>query len=255
MAPALLTLGQSLIDLGRLEQAERVLKLCLQHDPYNDSARFFLAAATGATVPVAPFAFVTRLFDHYAPRFDQHLLGQLSYRVPELMRAAIDGVQPTGQFDILDLGCGTGLVGARLHDRARSLGGVDLSRQMLAITQQRGIYQYLEHGDLLSSLRRAQQSIDLILAGDVFIYVGDLNDIFAATRQALRSGGLFAFSIELHAGEGFVLRSTRRYAHSRTYVESLAARTGFVIASAAQADLRHEHQKAVEGVIYVLRRS
>jgi len=69
----------------------------------------------------------------------------------------------------------------------------------------------------------------------------------------LRPGRLFAFSIEKHDGEGFVLRKTRRYAHARDYVEALARAHGFEILSVDDAVLRKEGSSDVLGLILVLR--
>jgi predicted TPR repeat methyltransferase len=254
----MLTLAQSLIELRRTEEAAAVLERCLKVDPANQTARFLLAAATGAdgtSVPAPPPGFTATLFDRYAHRFDTHLVADLAYRGPEQLREVVDRIQPQGQFDILDLGCGTGLVGLRFRDRARSLVGVDASEQMLRRASERGIYQRLEHGELLASLQAREAELDLILAGDVFIYVGELGEVFTAAHRALRPGGLFAFTVERHdAGDGFVVLPSRRYAHSRGYIESLAAGRGFAVLAADPIVLRVERGQEVAGIVFLLRR-
>ena len=161
-------------------------------------------------------------------------------------------MRPSGTFDILDLGCGTGLVGVRFADRVRSIVGVDVSLQMLRRAQQRGIYANLVHADLLQALDGAKEQADLIVAGDVFVYVGELSSVFASAFDALRPGGLFAFTVELHDGDGFVLRASRRYAHSQSYIARLAADRGFETLVDERAVLRRETEKEMDGLIYVL---
>jgi len=129
---ALMALGRALIELGRPDEAAPFLQRSLEVEPNNPWVQFYYAAATGQGAPSAPPAeVVAQTFDTYAPTFDQRLVEQLQYRVPELLRQALDRVRPEGNFDILDLGCGTGLVGERFRGRARSLVGVDLSEKML----------------------------------------------------------------------------------------------------------------------------
>ncbi|NJO85597.1 MAG: methyltransferase domain-containing protein [Synechococcaceae cyanobacterium RM1_1_27] len=45
-------------------------------------------------------------------------------------------------------------------------------------------------------MQRTEQSFDLILAGDVFIYIGDLSQSFAACAQSLTPGGILAITTE-----------------------------------------------------------
>ena len=74
----------------------------------------------------------------------------------------------------------------------------------------------------------------LAIAADVFVYIGDLAAVFAGARHALRQGGWLSFSIEASDGADFVLRPTRRYAHSAAYLERLARDHGFSVSSIEQ---------------------
>src|SRR5206468_435216 len=129
---AMMALGRALMELGRSEEARPLLERCLELEPDNEWMRFYYAAATGRATPSAPPPdFVAWTFDAHAATFDQHLVEQLHCRIPELQRQAVDRVRPEGNLDILDLGCGTGLMGEQFRDRARSLVGVDVSEKML----------------------------------------------------------------------------------------------------------------------------
>src|SRR5205823_1806540 len=80
-------------------------------------------------------------------------------------------------------------------------------------------------GHLLPVLQREAVAYDLIVAGDVLIYVGSLDEIFPAVARALRPGGLFAFSLERHDGdEDFVLQ--HRFVHNMGYIRRLAGEAG-----------------------------
>jgi predicted TPR repeat methyltransferase len=156
-------------------------------------------------------------------------------------------------MDVLDLGCGTGLCGPLLKPLARTLTGVDLSPNMLEMARKRGIYDQLVCSDLTTFLEPQTACFDLVVATDVFIYVGALEAVFEATRAAVRPGSLFAFSFESSENEDLVLRPTRRYAHSVAYIERLAGDHGFEILSLEPSVIREEGGQDQNGYLAVLR--
>jgi predicted TPR repeat methyltransferase len=124
---------------------------------------------------------------------------------------------------------------------------------MLERARDTGLYDGLYCGDMVGYLRVRPSSTDVIVAADVFVYVGDLKPVFSVARLALRGGGRFAFSVEQHEGaEAFVLRASGRYAHSRAGIESLAHSHGFVIHEIAPGTLRQESGEDMRGLLVVL---
>ncbi len=238
---------------GKLDAAIAALREAIRLKEDSPDWRFLLAALTGDnSASRAPTHYVQVLFDDYAACFDQHLLGKLNYHVPELLLHAVLAVAPGRQFDIFDLGCGTGLCGAQFRPHARHLVGVDLSSMMLKKAAERKTYDQLVTADALAALQERPDGCDLILAGDVFIYMGDLSAIFPAAARALRPRGLFAFSIERYAGPGFVLHSKCRFAHSLSYVRQLAQRHDLAELHAQEIVVRKEGNAEVPGWIVVL---
>lgn len=220
-----------------------------------------LARLLGRTPAALPPRYVAALFDQYAARFDKHLTEELGYAAPALILAALDRVAPGRRFaSALDLGCGTGLMGAAIRDRAAWLGGVDLSEAMVAQARARGIYDALTVGDIADVIAAADAArgggcgYDLLLAADVLVYLGDLDPLFAAARVALVPGGLFAFTVERHEGEGYVLQASLRYAHARACLRELAARHGFAVRLLEDAVTRRDAGRDVPGLLAVLAR-
>ena len=214
------------------------------------------ALAGRGAPPACPTDYLVELFDGYADRFDEHLVVKLHYRGPELLRDAVAALTRRTDLAILDLGCGTGLCGALFRPMASMLVGVDLSPKMLEKSRERGVYDDLLGADIADVMKARPASADLILAADVFIYVGDLAAVFSAAAAALRPGGLFAFTVETltESGRDSLLRPTRRYAHSSAYVRRLATAAGFVEASASAAVLRAGEEAAVDGMVFLFRR-
>jgi predicted TPR repeat methyltransferase len=158
-------------------------------------------------------------------------------------------------LNIVDLGCGTGLSGAALRPLAGSLVGVDISEKMIAKASERGVYDQLVHGEVVDFLSTAPDRWDLITAADVLVYMGDLNPLFAAARAAQAGAGLFALSVEAHDGSGYVIRPSRRFAHSLGYLRGCAARHGFAERCAVSVTVRSERGRSVDGFLMVLERA
>ena len=247
--------GHALRELGRLDEAAQAYREAMRWGGDARGGLFVLAALGEAdTPPLAPKDFIVSLFDRYADGFDDHLVGILKYQAHEKLCQAVLKMRPTGSFDVLDLGCGTGLCGPLLKPIARTLTGVDLSPRMLQTAGRRGVYSALVEDDVAAFLHKSSpRSFDVLVSTDVFIYIGDLGEVFAGASSALRPGGLFGFSIETSETGDFVLRPTRRYAQSLAYIRRLAAEHGFEVATCEPTVLRKEHGADTEGAVVVLR--
>jgi predicted TPR repeat methyltransferase len=248
------TLGTALERMGRYDEAADSYRKALWLNPDEANWEFDLAAMTGEKTPAAPPAdFVARLFDEYAPRFEEHLVGALKYQAPAHLLALVEMHLPSKDrgacaLDVMDLGCGSGLCGRAFRPLARTLSGVDLSPQMVEIAQQTGMYDRVAVGDVTEGLRACRaSSLDLIVAGDVLIYVGALEALFAAAAAALRPGGRLAFTVEAQDEPGYALRRTHRYTHSLAYVESTASATGLAKVDAQHVTLRINERQPVLG--------
>lgn len=253
---ALVNRGHALLELKRPQEAIAALRLALENGGDPEQIGYTLAALGAATVPAAtPRQFVTRHFDQFASTFDQHLIGTLKYQTPALLSKEISQWVAAGNLDILDLGCGTGLLGALLKPLARRLTGVDLSPNMLGMARQLQVYDELICGELTEFLQTQSGNLDLVAAADVFVYIGDLSPVFAGARQALRAGGLFGFAVEASDAGDFVLRPTLRYAHSAAYLRKLAASHQFVCEFIGPRIIRQEKGSDVNGFHAILRRS
>ncbi|MCZ8182566.1 MAG: methyltransferase domain-containing protein [Beijerinckiaceae bacterium] len=254
--PAHLALAKAALALGQEARACTALERVLALDPADHLGAALLLARIGGR-PVAdamPAAYVAALFDDYAPRFDSHLVGQLAYRAPELLVAALDRHLPERHFaDVLDLGCGTGLMARALGSRAGKVFGVDLSPGMIAVAAETGLYDGLEAGELVAFLEQQPASgTDLAIAADVFCYVPDLAPAFAGARRCLAPTGILAFTVQTHSGEGVVIGADCRAHHAPGLVRHLAAETGFTLLAEQEAISRLDAGKPVPGALFLL---
>ncbi|MFI5776881.1 methyltransferase domain-containing protein [Nocardia sp. NPDC051570] len=216
-------------------------------------ARLKLAAHRAIAVAAPQTAYVQALFDDYAPRFEESLVGRLAYRVPQQLATAIEQVSAGRHFGrVVDLGCGTGLMGQLLRPLADRLEGVDLSAGMLAEARRKGIYDRLEQDDLVAFLAGEDEAFDLIAAADVLNYVGTLEPVLTSAVRALSPGGLIAFSLEIHADDEPVRVATSlRFQHAPTPALVACEALGLDVRMSWATSLRLDRGEPVSGMIIV----
>jgi predicted TPR repeat methyltransferase len=255
-APAWFGLGEALEGLDRRAEAAAAFKEALGRD-FADSAgaALRLARLSGESPVLAPRAYVKTLFDQYAQSFDRHLTEVLAYRGPQILLDAVEQAGPGRVFaHMLDLGCGAGLAGEVFRAKAASVTGVDLAPAMIAKARAKNLYDRLAVADLLDFLEaEPAESADLAVAADVFVYVGDLDPVFAAVTRVLIPSGLFAFTAQsLGEGAGFQLGEDLRFAHSQAYLRACADRAGLGVQKISPAATRKERGADVPGWAVVL---
>lgn len=217
--------------LGRKKDAIAGFRAVLAREPGNSLADHHLAILLGEARARAPDAWLRQTFDAAAADFDRHLTGELGYDTPARLTALL-APPPVAGWRVLDLGCGTGLSGAAIRPFASHLTGVDLSAKMLAQAAEKKLYDQLECAEIQAAMaQQATASLDLIFSTDVFIYLGQLETVFAEAARLLKPGGRFAFSAEAleHAGDlpqDFHLQPSGRYAHRAEYLRRLLVTHG-----------------------------
>ncbi len=260
--------GQAQEALGHNEEAATAWRQCLTLDS-NDhfGARLDLARIGAMSAEEATSEnFSGVLFDGYAERFDSHLVETLRYTAPALLRQALAGLcQERGRpfrFDMVyDLGCGTGLMGEAIRPEAGFLAGCDLSPRMIERARaKRGaddqpLYDKVAVAGLTSFLvSRPDASADLVIAADVFVYLGELGAAFSQSRRVLKPGGLLAFTVQSHAGDGVVVGSDRRFAHGEGWLRERLQAAGMRPVLLEPASTREDRGVAVPGLIVVAER-
>ncbi|WP_192804925.1 tetratricopeptide repeat protein [Noviherbaspirillum aerium] len=251
--------GSLLRELNRLDEAAACFEKALAFGGDAELNGYYLASVRGNAAPAVPPApprrYVEGLFDDYAADFQRHVVGQLRYQGYERLLRPLANAQ--GKFSrALDLGCGTGLCAPLLRPLAAVVDGVDISQAMLEQARRLGIYRELAHADIAAYLAAATEPADLVVAADVFIYVGDLADVFRNVRRLLSPSGRFLFTVEAPEGAGagqeLQLLPSLRYAHSEQYVRRLAQASGFRVDDIARAPIRHDQGRPVEGLYVYL---
>lgn len=249
-------LGRSYLRLRDFEAARAAFERANAIDPDDSVAAHYLAALDGVLPGDMESDYVRSLFDDFADRFEDTLVDRLAYATPRALARFLRAEGMDDAARVLDLGCGTGLMGVELARSGRHMDGVDLSPRMLEYARSKGIYRELHVAELLEFLRGTVGQWDLVVAADVFVYVADLQPIFAAVRERLASGGGFAFSVECSSTERTeLLPETGRYRHSPRRVADALIAAGFEGIRREAVVLRMESGNPVSGELLLARRT
>jgi predicted TPR repeat methyltransferase len=203
-------------------------------------------------------AFVATLFDQYADRFDTHLTKALQYEGPAILFKALEDHCALAHrkfhfTQAADLGCGTGLMGEKLTKNVDRLFGVDLSEKMVSHALKSGFYDDVVCGDIVSTLAARQTSVlDLLIAADVLVYIGELEPLFTQAKRSLGSTGLFAFTVQSMLGAGYRLGPDMRYHHSADYIRHTAKAAGLGVETLVECVTRFDAGKPVPGFVVIL---
>ena len=277
---------------GNKKQAIAFFQSALETKPGDGHALAQLAsldAPSMTNIKTLDAEYVQGLFDGYSARFEEELVNTLEYQghqwvshqvIQALMQrgdgGGDDSASTVRPIAIVDLGCGTGLVGEFIrsqwldHDLLQpffpSIVGVDLSERMVAMAASRDyqnmpVYESVKQEDAVAFLQgRLKASVGAIVAADVFIYIGDLEQVLVAGAAALSSTGVFVFSVELSEQAdndvgGMLLLQSGRFGHSREYIERVARKAGFQVTVWDEGPLRKQRGAVVRGAVVVLKKS
>ena len=255
-------MGNALKDQGKLEKAIEAYNKALAIKPDYSEAQHMVSSLTGKTTASAPRQYIENLFDGYAKKFEQSLVKNLEYTIPKMLTDIILKEHNGGSILkehgggslglVLDLGCGTGLTGLEIKDFCSSLKGIDLSKKMLELANAKNVYDQLSHSDIIEYLSNEELNFDYFISTDVFIYVGDLSDVFWLIKSKNKRSGKLVFSTEHTELDGFQLEKTGRYSHSKTYIEELCARFKYTISHFSMVNLRKDKGQFLTGGLYIL---
>jgi predicted TPR repeat methyltransferase len=257
-ASAWFTLGDIREQLGERESAIaafRKAQAADADDRHGAGLRLMLLGAE--KMSGMPPAYVRSLFDQYAPKFETALVDDLGYRGPALLFKAVLAVRAAARKPAffkraIDLGCGTGLAARAFAKEVDAFIGIDLSPRMIERSRATGLYAELEAAEMVQGLSgKPDASADLILAADAMVYLSDLAPLLREAARVLATGGLLAFTLETHGGEGVILGHGLRYAHGAAYVHYSVAAAGLTLSRLDNLSARNEDNAPVPGLVAV----
>ncbi|MEO6509929.1 MAG: methyltransferase domain-containing protein, partial [Nocardioides sp.] len=129
-------------------------------------------------------------YDAWASSYDADLEAW-EYQAPGVVADTVRTEHPAAA-SVLDVGCGTGLVGRELRARRFQgrIAGLDLSAASLSIAETRGGYDSLEQADLQQPLPRDDDSVDVVVCVGVMTYLPDVEAVWRELARVVSAGGL-----------------------------------------------------------------
>ena len=202
----------------------------------------------------APAKYIEQLFDQYADHYDLHLTKGLAYNIPEKFMELYKNLNRHDNT-ALDLGCGTGLCAQTFTKYITHIEGLDLSANMLALAKKTGAYQKLYQQDIFDFLTENKKRYDLIIAGDVLVYIGELSALFPLIANALNPSGGMLCNIEKSEQLGYQVDQSGRFKHHSEYIVKQARDAGLSLTKQVQASTRYQQNHPVAGEIFFLEKS
>ena len=241
---------------GDTNQARRLYDRILELDPTHVAAEYMRAALSGQALTRPPDSYVKEVFDDFAAHYETSLTTRLGYDLPQILYDFYLNHLPGSEPErLLDIGCGTGLVGEKFQPLCRSMTGIDISTKMLDAAHKKSLYDSLYASEIISFLSdQSDNSYDLAVSADVLPYIGELKELFAKVSKILAADGHFIFSVEHLPNDSrlFLLQQSGRFAHSNAYVRDVASTTGWQIIGHTLVDLRREREEWVRGAVYLM---
>ena len=152
---------------------------------------------------------IVDFYSKWADEYDHQMLEVLGYTSPMTIAQLLCEFMPDKDSCILDIGCGTGLTCAFLHQQKYGfLDGIDLSPDMVRVAQDRKIYRSVMVADVNQPLTIGDYSYDAVISSGTFTHghVGPepIDEIF----RILKPGGILACTVhnDLWQSQGFAAK-------------------------------------------------
>jgi predicted TPR repeat methyltransferase len=129
-------------------------------------------------------------YDAWAESYDDDL-ASWSYQAPAVVAGTVLTRQPDAR-SVLDVGCGTGLVGQALRARGceARIVGLDISQASLRIAHRTDAYDLLETADLQQPLDVEDDAYDVLVCAGVMTYLPHVEAAWREFARVVRSGGV-----------------------------------------------------------------
>jgi predicted TPR repeat methyltransferase len=133
---------------------------------------------------------VAERYDTWAESYDADL-DAWSYQAPAVAADTVLAGEPPPD-SVLDVGCGTGLVGKALRARGYTgrLEGLDISQESLRLAQASGAYDAVRPADLQQPLPLADDAVDALACVGVMTYLPDVEAVWREFARVVRPGGM-----------------------------------------------------------------
>lgn len=137
-----------------------------------------------------------QVYDDWSDRYEHELLDEWGYTSPQMAVTILQRYADIKKSNVLDAGCGTGLVGEVLAEAGVSqLSGIDYSQGMLDKAREKGVYQSLAKIDLNKSVPIESDSYDAVTCIGTFTSTHVVPEAIRELIRLTRSSGIVVFTV------------------------------------------------------------
>lgn len=138
---------------------------------------------------------VAGFYDNAAREYDLFVERRMGYLVHERVARTYNRWATALDKDVLDVGCGTGLVAQALDMSAQSIKGVDISEEMLSISEQKHLYSGLYKANMNNISDALATDFGAVVSAGSFTF-GHISEVgFENLLHYARAGALFVISV------------------------------------------------------------
>ena len=146
---------------------------------------------------------ITELYDEWAAEYERDVLGY-GYTTPAVISGLVGRYVAAAEGSVLDAGAGTGMMGEVLKPLGYpALFGIDLSKNMLDLARDKGVYKDLRQMELGERLDLPEDNFAAVVAAGVFTPGHAPPDAFDELLRITRPGGHIIFSVRSDEDAGF----------------------------------------------------
>lgn len=145
----------------------------------------------------------------WAKDYDGDTVDNFGYVAPTVSAKTLKKFLTDTDANILDAGCGTGLVGEILQTfDYKRMDALDYSKEMLDLAEEKGIYNACIHADLNAPLDIKDNTYDAIICVGTFTYGHVGPEAFTELIRVTKPGGVICFTIRDGAFQDYDFRET-----------------------------------------------
>lgn len=212
--------------------------------------------------PQLSLEFIQQRFNKIAILYDHIILKNKNYyELDILVTACRHFIQklPVEKRKILDLGCGTGLVGRKLKsdEYKADLTGVDISKKMIELCKSSSNYSNVFESDITCYLNNNLEKYNIIVACSViqFFTPDKLNELVRQSKSNLQDNGILIFTFDVCSNKEFLINEKLFGEHSVNLITQIGNQNFNYVLLLPIYESRVENGKQVEGGLAIFSNS
>jgi SAM-dependent methyltransferase len=140
------------------------------------------------------------LYRDWAETYDEDFAARMDYLAPQVVADVFAEQASEGDAPILDVGAGTGLVGAALAGLGDwPVDGLDISKEMLSVAMGKGCYRQVIEADLTQKLALKPATYGGVISAGTFTHGHVGPDALDGLLRIAKQGALFVLGVNAEA--------------------------------------------------------